>query len=149
MSSSAVVRQDILQTYPDLFGTQTVEGRAVNVEALIGRLTGETRATLGHLLKARHAFQARVVRKEARYDFLDPGLTIGDPDGNQPSVADIRQGMIDGFFGRPTRAAWRIAPTVPIPDDVRTPGLEGTGPSIDVGMAMGALNSGASQWMWD
>ena len=30
-----------------------------------------------------------------------------------------------------------------------TPGLEGTGPAIDLGMAMGALNSGASQWMWD
>jgi len=30
-----------------------------------------------------------------------------------------------------------------------TPGLEGTGPSIDLGMAFGALNSGASQWMWD
>jgi malate synthase len=29
------------------------------------------------------------------------------------------------------------------------PGLEGTGPSIDLGMAFGALNSGASQWMWD
>ena len=30
-----------------------------------------------------------------------------------------------------------------------TPGLEGTGPAIDLGMVMGALNSGASQWMWD
>jgi malate synthase len=29
------------------------------------------------------------------------------------------------------------------------PGLEGTGPAIDLGMAMNALNSGASQWMWD
>ena len=29
------------------------------------------------------------------------------------------------------------------------PGLEGTGPAIDLGMAMGALNTGAASWMWD
>src|SRR5262249_13842639 len=29
------------------------------------------------------------------------------------------------------------------------PGLEGTGPSIDLGMAMSALNTGAASWMWD
>ena len=42
-----------------------------------------------------------------------------------------------------------MAPSQPIPHDVTVPGLEGTGPAIDLGMAMGALNSGASQWMWD
>ena len=41
------------------------------------------------------------------------------------------------------------ASKVPIPKDTTKPGLEGTGPSIDLGMAFGALNSGASQWMWD
>ena len=29
------------------------------------------------------------------------------------------------------------------------PGLEGTGPAIDLGMAMSALNTGAASWMWD
>ena len=38
---------------------------------------------------------------------------------------------------------------MPIPRDTTTPGLEGTGPSIDLGMAMGALNTGAASWMWD
>ena len=55
--------------------------------------------------------------------------------------------MLDRFFGRATAAAWRVAPDIPA--DVTTAGLEGTGPCIDLGMAMGALNSGASQWMWD
>ena len=40
-------------------------------------------------------------------------------------------------------------PTVPIPADTMKPGLEGTGPAIDLGMAMGALNTGAASWMWD
>ena len=55
--------------------------------------------------------------------------------------------MLDRFFGRATAAAWRVSPDIPA--DVTTAGLEGTGPCIDLGMAMGALNSGASQWMWD
>ena len=29
------------------------------------------------------------------------------------------------------------------------PGLDGTGPAIDLGMAMSALNTGAASWMWD
>ena len=40
-------------------------------------------------------------------------------------------------------------PRVPIPQDTMRPGLEGTGPAIDLGMAMGALNTGAASWMWD
>ena len=64
-------------------------------------------------------------------------------------MRDIRQGMLDGFFGRKTPHAWRLNPSVPIPKDTMTPGLEGTGPAIDLGMAMGALNTGAASWMWD
>ena len=149
MPPSAVIRQDILQAYPDIFGTKTIEGRPVNVEALIARLTLDTRDAFRDLLQARHAFQARVARKEARYDFLDGGERIGDPDGHDATVSDIRQGMLDGFFGRATAIAWKLDPSAPIPADVTAPGLEGTGPSIDLGMAMGALNSGASSWMWD
>ena len=149
MPTRAVIRPDILQTYPDLFGKKTVEGHQVDVEALIGQMTLDARDAFKEVLKARHAFQARVARKEARYDFLDEKVTVSDPDGNRATVGAIRQGMLDRFFGRRTTEAWRLDPTVPIPDDVRIPGLEGTGPSIDLGMAVGALNSGASSWMWD
>src|SRR4030095_16973101 len=70
-------------------------------------------------------------------------------DRNQTTVAAVRRGMLDGFFGRATKECWRLNPTVPIPADTMRPGLEGTGHAIDLGMAFGALNSGASQWMWD
>jgi malate synthase len=143
------IRQDILKNYPELFGTKDIEGRPVNVERLIAQLTTHTRDQFHQLLRARHALQARVARKQARYDFLDGGETISDPDGNRATVSAIRQGMLDGFFGKKTPNAWRVAANRPIPEDVQRPGLEGTGPSIDLGMAMGALNSGASCWMWD
>jgi len=148
-SSSATVRPDILQKYSDLFGTKTVNGRQVNVEELIARLTRSARGEFASLMQARHQLHNRVAHRQGQYDFLDAAAAVSDPDGNRATVGDIRQGMLDGFFGRSTPKAWRVAATVPIPSDVTRPGLEGTGPSIDLGMAFGALNSGASQWMWD
>jgi len=148
-SSSATVRADILQKYPDLFGTKTIGGRQANVEALIARLTRATRDEFAALMQARHQLHDRVARRQGQYDFLDASTQVSDPDGNRATVGDIRQGMLDGFFGRQTPKAWRVASSVPIPADTMKPGLEGTGPSIDLGMAFGALNSGASQWMWD
>ena len=149
MHHDAIVRPDILQKYASLFGTAQIDGRPVRVERLIADLTRETRTELASLLTGRHALQARVARGEGTYDFLAADVAVTDPDGRSATVDDIRRGMIDGFFGRATPVAWRMAPSCPIPDEVRTPGLEGTGPCIDLGMAMGALNSGASQWMWD
>ena len=143
------IRPDIYEKHKSLFGDQRVNGRTVNVEALIEKLTRETKAEFRALLGARHAFQDQVGRHERSYGFLAPDTIIGDADGHSMTVRDIRQGMIDGFFGRKTPQAWRLNPTVPIPKDTMTPGLEGTGPAIDLGMAMGALNTGAASWMWD
>jgi malate synthase len=148
-SSSATVRADILQKYSDLFGIKTVNGRQVNVENLIAQLTRATRGDFASLMQARHQLHNRVAHRQVQYEFLEPSIHVSDPDGNRATVADIRQGMLDAFFGRKTPKAWRVGATVPIPADVTRPGLEGTGPSIDLGMAFGALNSGASQWMWD
>jgi malate synthase len=149
MPTELDIRQEISTNYADLLGTKTVNGRAVDVQALIARLAAETREEFHRVLAARHAFHMRVARHEAEYDFLSGRELISDPDGHRASVSDIRQGMLDGFFGRRTPVTWRVAEHEPIPDEVQRPGLEGTGPSIDLGMAMGALNSGASSWMWD
>ena len=147
MKATAVIRPDIAANYAENFGTKSIDGRSVNVEETIARLTEQTSGIFRQILEARQAFQARVVRNEATYDFVDGSVIVSDANGHTASVADIRQGMLDRFFGRATAAAWRVSPDIPA--DVTTPGLEGTGPSIDLGMAMGALNSGASQWMWD
>jgi len=116
---------------------------------VITRLTEAVSGELPQLLAERLAFQDRVGQKTARYAFLPASEKVSDADGNETTVAAIRRGMLDGFFGRKTAEAWQANATVPIPPDTMRPGLEGTGPAIDMGMAMGALNSGASQWMWD
>jgi malate synthase len=146
---SIEIRPDILAAYASLFGAATVGGRTVSVDDTIAQLTRATRQAFRELLGQRHAMQARVGHKEAEYNFLDPATTIADADGNQTTVAAIRKGMLDGFLGRATADAWKVGANVPIPMDVTQPGLEGTGPCIDMGMAMGALNSGAASWMWD
>jgi malate synthase len=143
------VRPDILQKYASLFGHKTVNGRAVHVETVIAQLAADASRELPQLLAERHAFQQRVASGDARYDFLPADLDVSDADGRTVTVGAIRQGMLDRFFGRKTPAAWKLNPTVPAPADTLTPGLEGTGPAIDLGMAMGALNTGAASWMWD
>ena len=143
------IREDIRDQYASLFGAKTVNGRTLVVEEVIADLTAATSAELPRLLAARHRFQDKVARGEARYDFLPGTDDIADADGHRTTAAAIRRGLLDGFFSRDTADAWRLNSTVPIPADTMTPGLEGTGPAIDLGMAMGALNSGASQWMWD
>jgi malate synthase len=143
------IRPDIREQYPSLFGTKTVNGRTVDVEKLIADMAASVRDELQQLLAERHVYQQRVGNKTARYTFLPPGEEVSDADGNKATVASIRKGMLDGFFGRKTPDAWRLNPTVPIPPDTMRPGLEGTGPAIDLGMAMGALNTEAASWMWD
>ncbi|HEX2459766.1 MAG TPA: hypothetical protein VHJ58_06420, partial [Vicinamibacterales bacterium] len=147
--STLQIRPDIRAEYSSLFGPKTVNGRTVVVEDVIARLTDAVGGELPQLLAERLAFQDRVGQKTARYAFLPAGEKVSDADGNNTTVAAIRRGMLDGFFGRKTAEAWQANATVPIPPDTMRPGLEGTGPAIDMGMAMGALNSGASQWMWD
>ena len=143
------IRSDIQHTYASLFGPKTVNGHTVLVEETIERLVQAVSTELQELLAARYAFQEQVARNGARYDFLPPGEKITDADGHTATVDSIRRGMLDGFFGRSTPDAWRLNPTVPIPADTMRPGLEGTGPAIDLGMAMSALNTGAASWMWD
>ena len=58
MEATSVVRPDISRAYAELFGTQIVNGRSVNVESLIASLTVSTRATFQEVLRARHALQA-------------------------------------------------------------------------------------------
>jgi malate synthase len=143
------IRSDIQQKYGSLFGARLVNGRTLVVEEAILELTASAAAELPQLLAARQALHERVARGDMRNDFLPPDLVVGDADGHSATVADIRQGMLDRFFGRQTARAWRLNAAVPAPADTMTPGLEGTGPAIDLGMAISALNTGAASWMWD
>jgi malate synthase len=143
------IRPDIREKYAVLFGAHPVNSRTVVVEDIIADMTAAVSAELPKLLADRHAVLERVAEGKACWSFLPATEEVSDADGNKTTVARIRQGMLDGFFGRRSTDAWSTGASVPVPADTMRPGLEGTGPAIDMGMAMGALNSGASQWMWD
>ena len=107
---SITVRPDIYEKHRSLFGEKTVNGRRVNVDELIAQLTRDTKSEFRTLLSARHALQDQVGRRERSYTFLPPDTKVSDADGNTTTVRDIRQGMLDGFFGRKTPHAWRLNP---------------------------------------
>ena len=70
-------------------------------------------------------------------------------DGNKLTVAQIRQGMLDNFFGNDSHSRWKLNEGVPTPAEVVRPGLQGTGPFDDMGMAMSAINAQTASWMPD
>ncbi|MGH9255711.1 MAG: hypothetical protein ACRD3C_14215, partial [Vicinamibacterales bacterium] len=109
--STLQIRPDIRAEYSSLFGPKTINGRTVVVEELIARLTEAIRGELPSLLAERLAFQDKVGRKTARYGFLPATEEVSDADGNRTTVAALRRGLLDGFYGRRTADAWRLNPT--------------------------------------
>lgn len=152
MKKAIEIREDIARGFPDLFGKKAINDRRVAVEELIGGLAAAFEADFAEVLSARREFLAEVAAGKARYAFADPSHVVEDADGNRKTAAEIRQGMLDNLRGRDTPHRWRLNAATPVPAEVRRPGLQGTGPCDDLGMAMSALNAGqygAVSWMWD
>ena len=148
-----MIRQDILQRFPDLFGTKKVNGRDVNVEETIAVLTRELRPEIATALTARrHLLQEpQPVRK--KYAWANWDESFEDPvGGGHWTFRHIVQGLIDNFLGRESEWRWRLNDEVPIPGDAHpldNPGLELTGPWHPLDMAFNALNSPAPMNMPD
>ena len=148
-----MIRADILQKFPDLFTTKTVNGREANIEAMITTLTEELRPQIAAALTARRKLlQSRAPVRE-RYAWPDWNETFEDPiSGQRWTCRQIVQGMIDNFLGNDSQGRWRLNDEVAIPDDVHplaNAGLELTGPWHPVDMAFNALNSAAPMNMPD
>jgi malate synthase len=146
------IRPDIAEGFPDLFGRKAANGRTVDVADLIASLTRALEPEFRRVLSARREFLSEVEAGKARYGFADPGAMIEDADGNRMSVAMIRRGMVDNLISVKSPSRWRLNALSPVPPEVLKPGLQGTGPCDDLGMAMSAINagrSGAVSWMWD
>ena len=146
------IRRDIAEAFSDLFGRKAINGRTVDVGELIVSLTRALETEWDRLLAARRDFLSAVASGTAAYGFASPDLVVEDADGNRKTAAEIRRGMIDNFLGRDTTDRWRLNAGVPVPAALLRPGLQGTGPCDDLGMAIGALNAGragAVSWMWD
>ena len=88
-----MIREDILQQFPELFGTKSVNGREVNAEETIATLTRELRPAIGEALNARRVRSTVPSRCAAN--------TAGRR-GTKPST--IRSRAVPGHFARSFRA---------------------------------------------
>ncbi len=148
-----MIRNDILQKFPDLFGAKKVNGHDVNVEGAITALTRELRPAIAAALSARRELLASPAPVREKYGWPRWDQKFKDPvTGEFWTWRQIVEGMIDNFLGRETPRRWRLNDEVPIPADAhptRNPGLELTGPWHPLDMAFNALNSPAPMNMPD
>jgi len=148
-----MIRNDILQKFPELFGAKKVNGRDVNVEEVITTLTRELRPAIAQVLSARREMLQSPAPVRQKYGWPKWDATFEDPvTGKSWTQRQIVQGMIDNFLGHESEWRWRLNDEVPIPADAhptRNPGLELTGPWHPLDMAFNALNSPAPMNMPD
>lgn len=148
-----MIRSDILQSFPDLFGKKTVNGRTLEVEATIATLTREIEPAISAALAARRALLQATAPVASKYAWTDWNEGFEDPvTGKSWTYRQIVQGLVDNFLGNESPWRWRLNDEVPIPEHVhpsRNPGLELTGPWAPLDMAFNALNSPAPMNMPD
>jgi malate synthase len=151
--SKAMIREDILQSFPGLFGTKTINGREVNVEQEIAALAQDLHPEIAAALTARRALLHSAASVREKYAWPKWDDTFEDPvTGQFWTYRQIVQGLIDNFFGRDSEWRWRLNDEVDIPKDAHpltNPGLELTGPWHPLDMAVKALNSPAPMNMPD
>jgi len=148
-----MIRSDILQKFPDLFGAKKVNGQDVNVQETITTLTRELRPEIAAALTARRQILESPAPVREKYGWPKWEEKFEDPiKGGTWTYRQIVQGMIDNFLGRETEWRWRLNDEVPVPKDahpLKNPGLELTGPWHPLDMAFNALNSPAPMNMPD
>jgi len=147
------IRKDILQKFPELFGSRKVNGRDVNVEETITTLTRELRPLIATALSTRREMLESPAPVREKYGWPKWDTAYEDPISGKPwTWRQIVQGMVDNFQGRESQFRWRLNDEVAIPADAhptRNPGLELTGPWHPLDMAFNALNSPAPMNMPD
>jgi malate synthase len=148
-----MIREDILQQFPELFGTKKVNGRELNVEQTIAGLTRELNPEIAAALTARRSLLNSTAPVRTKYAWPEWDEAFPDPvTGRSWTFRQIVQGLIDNFSGRDSEWRWRLNDETPIPDDAHplmNPGLELTGPWNPLDMAFNALNSPAPMNMPD
>lgn len=148
-----MIREDILQNFPDLFGNKTVNGREVNIEETIATLTRELSPDIAAALTARRELLQSPAPVNKKYAWPKWDDKFEDPVTRRFwTFRQIVQGLIDNFLGRESEWRWRLNDDVSIPEHahpLKNPGLELTGPWHPLDMAFNALNSPAPMNMPD
>jgi malate synthase len=123
--AGAIIREDILQKFPDLFGTKNVNGREVNIERTIATLTQELRPEIAAALTARRMLLESPVPVREKYAWPKWDDTFEDPvTGQFWTFRQIVLGLIDNILSRDSKWRWRLNDEVPIPKDAH-PELSG------------------------
>jgi len=142
-----MIREDILNGFPGLFGKKQVNGRDLNVEQTIETLVRELGPEIAAAMNARRKLLESPAPAREKYAWPKWEDTFADPVSGKPwTFRQIVQGMSDNALGRETPWRWRLNDEVPIPADAHpltNPGLELTGPWHPLDMAFNALNSAA------
>ena len=148
-----MIREDILQKFPELFGTKAINGRTVNVDEAISTFARDLGPEIAAALTARRKLLESPQGVREKYGWPKWDDSFEDPiTGRRRTFREIVQGLIDNFLGRDSELRWRLNDEVVIPNDAhpsRNPGLELTGPWHPLDMAFNALNSKAPQNMPD
>ncbi len=148
-----MIRENILQEFPELFGTKTPNGRTLDVEEVMSTLARELGPEIAAALTARRMLLELPAPVREKHSWPKWDETFEDPvTGQFRTFRQIVQGLIDNFLDRDTEDRWRLNDEVPIPTDAhpaRNPGLELTGPWYPLDMAFNALNSAAPMNMPD
>ena len=142
-----MIRDEILQKFPALFGNKKVNGRQIDVDEAITILTRKLRPRIREVLSKRRALLQSPAPVREKYSWPKWDDTFDDPmSAKSWTFSQIVQGMIDNFLNRQSEWRWRLNDEVPIPKDahpLNNPGLELTGPWHPLDMAFNALNSPA------
>ena len=104
-----MIREGILQRYPDLFGTKKVNGREINVEQTIATLTQELMPEIATALTARRALLQSSAPVREKYSWPKWDDTFQDPvTGQVWTFRQIVQGLIDNFLRSGQRLALAV-----------------------------------------
>lgn len=90
-----MIRQDILQQFPELFGTKKVNGREVNVEETIAALTRELRPAIAEALNARRTLLQSSEPVRIKYSWPKWDESFEDPLSGQPLDISPHRGRLD------------------------------------------------------
>src|SRR5262245_2811829 len=113
-----MIREDILQRFPELFGSRTINGRTVNVEEAISELARDLGPEIATALTLRRKLLESPAAVREKYAWPKWEESFEDPvTGRQRTFREIVQGLIDNFLGRDSELRWRLNDEVPIPAD--------------------------------
>ena len=75
----AIIREDILQSFPGLFGTKTINGRKIDVEQEIAALARELHPEIAEALTARQVLLSSPAPVREKYAWPKWDDTFEDP----------------------------------------------------------------------